>query len=75
MTRISLERSKQSGMTPRISGRFINIFESWMLAISTGPNYGGKTNKVHIIEANGASYRLEESRKRLTRRKKRSGQN
>jgi hypothetical protein len=29
---------------------------------------------VHIIEANGASYRLEQSRKRLARRKKTKGQ-
>ena len=28
------------------------------------------THKVHIIEANGASYRLEQSRRRLARRKK-----
>ena len=27
------------------------------------------THKVHIIEANGASYRLEQSRRRLARRK------
>ena len=28
------------------------------------------THKVHIIEANGQSYRLEQSRKRLARQKK-----
>jgi hypothetical protein len=33
------------------------------------------THKVQIIEANGQSYRLEQSRKRLARQKKRAGQN
>jgi DNA replication protein DnaC len=32
------------------------------------------THKVHIIEANGASYRLEQSRQRLARQKKTAGQ-
>jgi DNA replication protein DnaC len=54
-------------------------FENWTEVCGserlTGALLDRLTHKVHIIEANGASYRLEESRKRLTRRKKRTGQN
>jgi len=36
----------------------------------TGAMLDRLTHRVHIIEANGASYRLEQSRKRLARQKK-----
>jgi DNA replication protein DnaC len=36
----------------------------------TGAMLDRLTHKVHIIEANGQSYRLEQSRKRLARKKK-----
>ena len=36
----------------------------------TGAMLDRLTHKVHIIEANGQSYRLEQSRKRLARQKK-----
>ena len=36
----------------------------------TGAMLDRLTHKVHIIEANGQSYRLEQSRKRLARHKK-----
>ena len=49
-------------------------FENWTEVCGserlTGAMLDRLTHKVHIIEANGASYRLEESRKRLARRKK-----
>ena len=41
----------------------------------TGAMLDRLTHKVHIIEANGDSYRLEQSRKRLARQKKRTDQN
>jgi DNA replication protein DnaC len=54
-------------------------FESWTEVCGserlTGAMLDRLTHKVHIIEANGASYRLEQSRKRLARQKKRTGQN
>ena len=54
-------------------------FESWTEVCGserlTGAMLDRLTHKVHIIEANGASYRLEQSRKRLARRTKRDGQN
>ena len=54
-------------------------FESWTEVCGserlTGAMLDRLTHKVHIIEANGASYRLEQSRKRLARRTKRAGQN
>ena len=53
-------------------------FENWTEVCGserlTGAMLDRLTHKVHIIEANGASYRLEESRKRLTKRKKRVAQ-
>ena len=49
-------------------------FESWTEVCGserlTGAMLDRLTHKVHIIEANGASYRLEQSRRRLARRKK-----
>lgn len=49
-------------------------FENWTEVCGserlTGAMLDRLTHKVHIIEANGASYRLEQSRKRLARRKK-----
>ena len=39
----------------------------------TGAMLDRLTHRVHIIEANGTSYRLEQSRKRLARQKKRTG--
>ena len=49
-------------------------FESWTEVCGserlTGAMLDRLTHKVHIIEANGQSYRLEQSRKRLARRKK-----
>jgi len=53
-------------------------FEKWTEVCGserlTGALLDRLTHRVHIIEANGASYRLEQSRKRLARRKKRAGQ-
>ena len=53
-------------------------FENWTEVCGserlTGALLDRLTHRVHIIEANGASYRLEQSRKRLARRKKRTGQ-
>ena len=53
-------------------------FENWTEVCGserlTGAMLDRLTHKVHIIEANGASYRLEQSRKRLARQKKRSSQ-
>jgi len=49
-------------------------FENWTEVCGserlTGAMLDRLTHKVHILEANGASYRLEESRKRLARRNK-----
>ena len=49
-------------------------FESWTEVCGserlTGAMLDRLTHKVHILEANGASYRLQESRKSLARRKK-----
>ena len=49
-------------------------FENWTEVCGserlTGAMLDRLTHKVHIIEANGASYRLEQSRRRLARRKK-----
>ncbi len=54
-------------------------FENWTEACGserlTGAMLDRLTHKVHIIEANGQSYRLEQSRKRLARQTKRTGQN
>jgi len=53
-------------------------FENWTEVCGserlTGAMLDRLTHKVHIIEANGASYRLEQSRKRLARQKKISSQ-
>ena len=53
-------------------------FENWTEVCGserlTGALLDRLTHRVHIIEANGASYRLEQSRKRLARRKKGAGQ-
>jgi len=53
-------------------------FENWTKVCGserlTGALLDRLTHRVHIIEANGASYRLEQSRKRLARRKKRTAQ-
>jgi DNA replication protein DnaC len=52
-------------------------FENWTEVCGserlTGALLDRLTHRVHIIEANGVSYRLEQSRKRLARRKKRAG--
>ena len=52
-------------------------FENWTEVCSserlTGALLDRLTHRVHIIEANGASYRLEQSRKCLARRKKAAG--
>ncbi len=52
-------------------------FESWPEVCGserlTGAMLDRLTHKVHIIEANGQSYRLEQSRKRLTRQQKTTG--
>ena len=49
-------------------------FESWTEVCGserlTGAMLDRLTHRVHIIEANGQSYRLEQSRKRLARKKK-----
>jgi len=49
-------------------------FENWTEVCGserlTGAMLDRLTHRVHIIEANGASYRLEQSRKRLARRKR-----
>jgi DNA replication protein DnaC len=54
-------------------------FENWTEVCGserlTGAMLDRLTHKVHIIEANGVSYRLEQSRKRLARRTKKTGQN
>ena len=54
-------------------------FENWTEVCGserlTGAMLDRLTHKVHIIEANGASYRLEQSRKRLARQTKRARQN
>jgi len=54
-------------------------FENWTEVCGserlTGALLDRLTHRVHIIEANGASYRLEQSRKRLAIRKNRAGQN
>ena len=54
-------------------------FENWTEVCGserlTGAMLDRLTHRVHIIEANGPSYRLEESRKRLARRKKNNDQN
>ena len=54
-------------------------FESWTEVCGserlTGALLDRLTHRVHIIEANGVSYRLEQSRKRLAKRKKRAGDN
>ena len=54
-------------------------FETWTEVCGserlTGAMLDRLTHKVHIIEANGDSYRLEQSRKRLARQKKRTDQN
>ena len=54
-------------------------FENWTEVCGserlTGAMLDRLTHKVHIIEANAASYRLEQSRKRLARQTKRAGQN
>lgn len=56
-----------------------NGFESWTEVCGserlTGAMLDRLTHKVHIIKANGTSYRLEKSRKRLARQNKRAGQN
>jgi len=53
-------------------------FENWTEVCGserlTGAMLDRLTHRVHIIEANGASYRLEQSRKRLARRKNRADQ-
>jgi len=53
-------------------------FESWTEVCGserlTGAMLDRLTHKVHIIEANGQSYRLEQSRKRLARQQKTTGQ-
>ncbi|MBC8508203.1 MAG: ATP-binding protein [Chloroflexi bacterium] len=54
-------------------------FENWTEVCGserlTGAMLDRLTHRVHIIEANGPSYRLAESRKRLARRKKNKDQN
>ena len=49
-------------------------FESWTEVCGserlTGAMLDRLTHRVHIIEANGVSYRLEQSRKRLARKQK-----
>jgi hypothetical protein len=54
-------------------------FENWTEVCGserlTGAMLDRLTHRVHIIEANGASYRLEQSRKRLARRQKRVTKN
>ena len=54
-------------------------FENWTEVCGserlTGALLDRLTHRVHIIEANGASYRLEQSRKRLAIQKNRAGQN
>jgi DNA replication protein DnaC len=53
-------------------------FENWIEVCGserlTGAMLDRLTHKVHIIEANGQSYRLEQSQKRLARQKKVIGQ-
>jgi DNA replication protein DnaC len=52
-------------------------FENWIEVCGserlTGAMLDRLTHKVHIIEANGQSYRLEQSRKRLARQQKATG--
>jgi DNA replication protein DnaC len=54
-------------------------FESWTEVCGserlTGALLDRLTHRVHIIEANGVSYRLEQSQKRLAKRMKRAGDN
>jgi DNA replication protein DnaC len=54
-------------------------FENWTEVCGserlTGALLDRLTHRVHIIEANGVSYRLEQSQKRLAARKKRAGKN
>jgi DNA replication protein DnaC len=54
-------------------------FENWTEVCGserlTGAMLDRLTHKVHIIEANGASFRLEQSRQRLARQKKTAEQN
>jgi DNA replication protein DnaC len=54
-------------------------FESWTEVCGserlTGALLDRLTHRVHIIEANGVSYRLEQSQKRLAKRKKTAGKN
>ena len=54
-------------------------FENWTEVCGserlTGAMLDRLTHRVHIIEANGPSYRLAESRKRLARRKNKEDQN
>ncbi|MHC4488842.1 MAG: hypothetical protein ACYSW7_06660 [Planctomycetota bacterium] len=42
----------------------------WLAGGAGLKDFDRLTHRVHIIEANGASYRLEQSRKRLARKKK-----
>jgi DNA replication protein DnaC len=53
-------------------------FENWIEVCGserlTGAMLDRLTHKVHIIEANGQSYRLEQSRKRLARQQNATGQ-
>jgi len=54
-------------------------FENWTEVCGserlTGAMLDRLTHRVHIIEANGQSYRLEQSRKRLARQKRKTGRN
>ena len=54
-------------------------FENWTEVCGserlTGAMLDRLAHRVHIIEANGASYRLEQSRKRLARQQHRTGKN
>ncbi len=54
-------------------------FENWTEVCGserlTGAMLDRLTHRVHIIEANGPSYRLQESRKRLAKRRKDNNQN
>ena len=54
-------------------------FENWTEVCGserlTGAMLDRLTHRVHIIEANGESYRLQKSRKRITRPQKRTAKN